>query len=96
MVGTKCNADTDEDAFTGVIGARFAKTFEVSPAASVVARVRPAVTYDIVDADNISFVTLAYGGFCFIDVEMLDDFGLEAEIFPLILIIWLFKQYIHE
>ena len=71
-------ADSDEDVLTGVIGARFAKTFEVSPAMSVVPQVRLAMTYDIVDADNTSFVTLANGSSYSVDGETLDRFGFEA------------------
>ena len=73
-------ADSDEDVLTGVIGARFAKTFEVSPAMSVVPQVRLAMTYDIVDADNTSFVTLANGSSYSVDGETLDRFGVEADI----------------
>lgn len=73
-------ADSDEDVLTGVIGARFAKAFEVSPAMSVVPQVRLAMTYDIVDADNTSFVTLANGSSYSVDGETLDRFGVEADI----------------
>lgn len=71
-------ADSDEDVLTGVIGARFAKTFEVSPAMSVVPQFRLAMTYDIVDADDTSFVTLANGSSYSVDGETLDHFGVEA------------------
>ena len=71
-------SDSDEDMLTGVVGARFAKTFEVSPSMTFVPEVRLAMTYDIVDADNTSFVTLANGSSYAVDGETLDRFGFEA------------------
>ena len=71
-------SDSDEDVLTGVVGARFAKTFEVSPSMTFVPEVRLAMTYDIVDADNSSFVTLANGSSYAVDGETLDRFGFEA------------------
>lgn len=71
-------SDSDEDVLTGVVGARFAKTFEVSPSMTFVPEVRLAMTYDIVDADNTSFVTLANGSSYAVDGETLDRFGFEA------------------
>lgn len=71
-------SDSDEDVLTGVVGARFAKTFEVSPSMTFVPEVRLAMTYDIVDADNSSFVTLANGSSYSVEGETLDRFGIEA------------------
>ena len=71
-------SDSDEDVLTGVVGARFAKTFEVSPSMTFVPEVRLAMTYDIVDADNSSFVTLANGSSYSVEGETLDRFGFEA------------------
>lgn len=71
-------SDSDEDVLTGVIGARLGKTFEVSPSMTFVPEVRLAMTYDIVDADNTSFVTLANGSSYAVDGETLDRFGIEA------------------
>lgn len=73
-------SDSDEDVLTGVVGARFAKTFEVSPSMTFVPEVRLAMTYDIVDADNTSFVTLANGSSYAVDGETLDRFGFEASV----------------
>lgn len=71
-------SDSDEDVLTGVIGARLDKTFEVSPSMSFEPQVRLAMTYDIVDADNSSFVTLANGSSYSVEGETLDRFGIEA------------------
>lgn len=71
-------ADSDNDVLTGVAGVRFAKDFEVSPAFTVKPELRLAATYDIVDADNQSFVTLANGSSYSVDGETLDRFGFEA------------------
>lgn len=71
-------SDSDEDVLTGVIGARLGKTFEVSPSMSFEPQVRLAMTYDIVDADNSSFVTLANGSSYSVEGETLDRFGIEA------------------
>lgn len=71
-------ADSDNDVLTGVAGVRFAKDFEVSPAFTVKPELRLAATYDIVDADNQSFVTIANGSSYSVDGETLDRFGFEA------------------
>ena len=73
-------ADSDEDVLTGVAGVRLAKAFEVSPAMTVKPEVRLAMTYDFVDADNRSFVTLANGSSYAVDGETLDRFAFEAGI----------------
>lgn len=70
--------DSDEDVLTGVLGARLSTAIEMSKAVRFVPEARVAMTYDFVDADNSSFVTLANGSSYSVEGETLDRFGVEA------------------
>lgn len=70
--------DSDEDVLTGVLGARLSTAIETSKAVRFVPEARVAMTYDFVDADNSSFVTLANGSSYSVEGETLDRFGVEA------------------
>lgn len=69
---------TNEDILTGVLGARISTAIETSNAVRFVPEARVAMTYDFVDADNSSFVTLANGSSYSVEGETLDRFGVEA------------------
>lgn len=69
---------TNEDILTGVFGARISTAIETSNAVRFVPEARVAMTYDFVDADNSSFVTLANGSSYSVEGETLDRFGVEA------------------
>ena len=71
-------ASTSEDVLTGVIGARIGTAFEATPTMTIRPEFSLAMTYDVVQADNNSFVTLANGASYTVNGETLDNFGIEA------------------
>ena len=71
-------ANTSEDVLTGVIGARIGTAFEATPTMTIRPEFSLAMTYDVVQADNNSFVTLANGASYTVNGETLDNFGIEA------------------
>ncbi len=75
-LGTNVSA-TSNNVFTGVVGAKLSKAFEVGSTV-VKPEARVAMTYDFVDADNDSFVTLANGASYNVEGETLDKFGVEV------------------
>lgn len=74
--GNKISSD-DADILTGVIGAKVNKDFALENGMNIRPEVRFAVTYDLMDADNSSFVTLANGAAYNVEGESLDRFGME-------------------
>ena len=74
--GNKISSD-DADILTGVIGAKVNKDFALENGMNIRPEARFAVTYDLMDADNSSFVTLANGAAYNVEGESLDRFGME-------------------
>ena len=74
--GNKISSD-DADILTGVIGAKVNKDFALENGMNIRPEARFAVTYDLMDADNSSFVTLANGASYNVEGESLDRFGME-------------------
>lgn len=69
---------SDSDILTGVIGAKLNKTWELNNGAYITPEVRVAATYDLVNDDTNSIVTLANGSAYTVNGEALDEFGLEV------------------
>lgn len=69
---------SDSDILTGVIGAKLNKTWELNNGAYITPEVRIAATYDLVNDDTSSIVTLANGSAYTVNGEALDEFGLEV------------------
>lgn len=69
---------SDSDILTGVIGAKLNKTWELNNGAYITPEVRVAATYDLVNDDTSSIVTLANGSAYTVNGEALDEFGLEV------------------
>ncbi|MFR6463975.1 MAG: autotransporter domain-containing protein [Alphaproteobacteria bacterium] len=67
----------DSDILTGVIGAKVSKNFELSNGMNIKPEVRIAATYDLMNDDVNSVVTLANGSAYAVDGEALDRFGME-------------------
>jgi len=67
----------DSDILTGVIGAKVSKNFELSNGMSIKPEARIAATYDLMNDDINSVVTLANGSAYAVDGEALDRFGME-------------------
>lgn len=67
----------DSDILTGVIGAKVSKNFELSNSMNIKPEARIAATYDLMNDDVNSVVTLANGSAYTVNGEALDRFGLE-------------------
>ena len=68
---------SDSDIFTGVIGAKASKNFELTNGWKLKPEVRVAATYDIMNDDVKSVVTLSGGSAYTVTGEALDRFGME-------------------
>lgn len=80
--GYKDSADqkvsgNDSDILTGVIGAKVSKSFELSTGMSIKPEARLAATYDLMNDDVNSVVSLANGSAYQVNGEALDRFGME-------------------
>jgi len=67
----------DSDILTGVIGAKVSKSWELKNGMNIKPEVRVAATYDLMNDDINSVVTLANGSAYAVDGEALDRFGME-------------------
>ena len=67
----------DSDILTGVIGAKVSKSFELSNGMNIKPEARIAATYDLMNDDVNSVVTLANGSAYTVNGEALDRFGME-------------------
>lgn len=67
----------DSDILTGVIGAKVNKTFALDNGMLIKPEARIAATYDMINDDVNSVVTLANGSAYAVDGEALDRFGME-------------------
>ena len=67
----------DSDILTGVIGAKVSKNFELANGMSVKPEARVAATYDLMNDDVNSVVTLANGSAYQVNGKALDRFGME-------------------
>ncbi|MBQ9732091.1 MAG: autotransporter domain-containing protein [Alphaproteobacteria bacterium] len=65
------------DILTGVIGAKLAKSWELDNGMNLRPELRVAATYDLVNDDAGSVVTLANGSAYNVSGEALDEFGME-------------------
>ncbi len=70
----------DNDVLTAVVGAKVNKAWEVSPSVVIKPQARLAMTYDLVDADNNSVITLANGATYRVEGETMDRFGVEVDV----------------
>lgn len=70
----------DNDVLTAVVGAKVNKALEVSPSVVIKPQARLAMTYDLVDADNNSVITLANGATYRVEGETMDRFGVEVDV----------------
>lgn len=80
--GYKDSADqrvsaNDSDILTGVIGAKVSKSWELSNGMNIKPEARVAATYDLMNDDVNSVVTLANGSAYTVNGEALDRFGME-------------------
>jgi outer membrane autotransporter protein len=67
----------DSDILTGIIGAKVSKDFELSNGMTIKPEARVAATYDLMNDDVNSVVTLANGSAYAVEGEALDRFGME-------------------
>lgn len=67
----------DADILTGVIGAKASKDFALENGMNLRPEARLAMTYDLINDDNNSVVTLANGSAYSVNGEALDRFGIE-------------------
>lgn len=67
----------DSDILTGVIGAKISKSWELENGINIKPEVRVAATYDLMNDDVNSVVTLANGSAYAVEGEALDRFGME-------------------
>ena len=67
----------DSDILTGVIGAKVNKGFELSDNVTIKPEVRVAATYDLMNDDVNSVVTLVNGSAYAVEGGALDRFGME-------------------
>ncbi len=67
----------DSDILTGVIGAKVSKNFELSNGMNIKPEARIAATYDLMNDDVNSVVTLANGSAYMVEGDALDRFGME-------------------
>lgn len=70
----------DNEVLTAVVGAKVNKAWEVSPSVVIKPQARLAMTYDLVDADNNSVITLANGATYRVEGETMDRFGAEVDV----------------
>ena len=77
--GTQVEGE-DNDVLTAVVGAKFSKAWEVSPAFVIKPQARVAMTYDLMDADNNAVLTLANGATYRVEGETMDRFGVEVDV----------------
>ena len=80
--GYKDSADqrvssSDSDILTGVIGAKFSKTWTLENGMNIKPEARIAATYDLMNDDVNSVVTLANGSAYMVEGDALDRFGME-------------------
>lgn len=73
----QCVSANDSDILTGVIGAKVSKNFELSNGMNIKPEARIAATYDLMNDDINSVVTLANGSAYQVNGEALDRFGME-------------------
>ena len=71
-------AGSSSDIFTGVVGAKAAKSFAMGKGMSLTPEVRVAATYDFARADSSSTVSLANGSSYTVNGDKLDRFGVEV------------------
>ena len=67
----------DSDILTGVIGAKVAKAWQLSNGMMIKPEAKIAATYDLINDDANSVVTLANGSAYMVDGDALDRFGME-------------------
>lgn len=67
----------DLDVVTAVVGAKATRNWELENGTVLKPEVRAALTYDVIDADNSSVVTLANGSAYTVEGEGLDRLGFE-------------------
>lgn len=67
----------DSDILTGVIGAKVSKTWTLENGMNIKPEARIAATYDLMNDDTNSVVTLANGSAYSVEGEALDRFGME-------------------
>lgn len=67
----------DSDILTGVIGAKVSKSWELENGMNIKPEVRVAATYELMNDDVNSVVTLANGSAYAVEGETLDRFGME-------------------
>ena len=70
-------SSSDSDILTGVIGAKISKTWTLDNGINLKPEARIAATYDIMDDDTNSIVTLANGTAYTVEGDALDRFGME-------------------
>ena len=80
--GYKDSADqrvssSDSDILTGVIGAKVSKTWTLENGMNIKPEARIAATYDLMNDDTNSVVTLANGSAYMVEGDALDRFGME-------------------
>lgn len=68
---------SDSDILTGVIGAKISKKFALENGMNLKPEARIAATYDLMNDDTSSVVTLANGSAYTVEGEALDRFGME-------------------
>ncbi len=70
-------SSSDSDILTGVIGAKISKNFALENGMNLKPEARIAATYDLMNDDTSSVVTLANGSAYTVEGEALDRFGME-------------------
>ena len=70
-------SSSDSDILTGVIGAKVSKTWTLENGMNIKPEARIAATYDLMNDDTNSVVTLANGSAYSVEGEALDRFGME-------------------
>ena len=70
-------SSNDSDILTGVVGAKFSKTWTLGNGMNIKPEARIAATYDLINDDANSIVTLANGSAYQVRGEALDRFGME-------------------
>ena len=70
-------SSNDSDILTGVVGAKFSKTWTLGNGINIKPEARIAATYDLINDDANSIVTLANGSAYQVRGEALDRFGME-------------------
>ncbi len=70
-------SDSDSDILTGIVGAKVSKDFALENGMNIKPEVRVAATYDLMNDDVNSVVTLANGSSYVVEGDALDRFGME-------------------